>query len=148
MAMTAPDGKKDLVELVPLLGVASMEASLRHYVDGLGFVMKNKWEPDGVLRWCWLTRGAVSLMLQLGRQAGDPRPGVGVSLCIMCGDAVALYHELRARGIDASEPEVGNGLWVTTIFDPDGYRLELESPTDVPEDTKLSELPAFSNRNE
>jgi hypothetical protein len=32
---------------------------------------------------------------------------------------------------------VGNGLWVTSFADPDGYRLDFESPTDVPEDTKL-----------
>ena len=26
------------------------------------------------------------------------------------------------------------------LFDPDGYRLEFERPTDTPEETKLSEL--------
>jgi lactoylglutathione lyase len=30
-------------------------------------------------------------------------------------------------------------MWVTVINDPDGYTLDFESPTDVPEDTKLSE---------
>ena len=29
---------------------------------------------------------------------------------------------------------------VTQLFDPDGYRLEFERPTETPEETKLSEL--------
>ena len=33
---------------------------------------------------------------------------------------------------------VGNGLWVVTFLDPDGYRIEFESPTDVPEETVYS----------
>jgi hypothetical protein len=48
-----------------------------------------------------------------------------------------------ARGLDASEPHVGNGLWVTNLTDPDGFRLSFSSPTDVPEDTKLSEAPVY-----
>jgi len=35
---------------------------------------------------------------------------------------------------------VGNAMWVTCLSDPDGYRLDFESPTNVPEDTKLSEV--------
>jgi lactoylglutathione lyase len=29
-------------------------------------------------------------------------------------------------------------MWVTSLFDPDGYRIEFESPTDVPEETEFS----------
>jgi hypothetical protein len=31
---------------------------------------------------------------------------------------------------------VGNGLWVVSLTDPDGYRLDFESPTDAPEGTR------------
>jgi hypothetical protein len=31
-------------------------------------------------------------------------------------------------------------MWVTHLLDPDGYRVESESPTDTPEETRLSEL--------
>jgi len=55
----------------------------------------------------------------------------------MCADAVAVYHEVTGRGVSASRPFVGNRLWVTSVRDPDGYRLEFESPTDVPEGTEL-----------
>jgi hypothetical protein len=30
-------------------------------------------------------------------------------------------------------------MWVTVVKDPDGYTLDFESATDVPEDTKFSE---------
>ena len=41
--------------------------------------------------------------------------------------------------MEASEPFVGNNMWVTGLTDPDGYKLYFESPTDVPEETKYSE---------
>ena len=53
---------------------------------------------------------------------------------------MTFYHEVIARGIHASEPQVGNAMWVTSLTDPDGYRIDFESKTDTPEDTKLSEL--------
>ena len=51
-----------------------------------------------------------------------------------------LYRFFTSRGLAAREPVVGNALWVTSLEDPDGYRLDFESPTDVPEETKLSEV--------
>jgi len=33
-------------QVVPFFGVTNMESSLRFYVDGLGFKMKNYWIPD------------------------------------------------------------------------------------------------------
>jgi hypothetical protein len=56
----------------------------------------------------------------------------------MCADAFAIYHEIIARGVAARRPFVGNGPWVTSVEDPDGYHLDFESPTDVPEDTIYS----------
>ncbi len=132
----------NLKQVVPFLHVTHMERSLRFYLDGLGFVMKNKWEPEGKVRWCWLTRGGASLMLQ--EYLPDRRPegvlGNGVTLSFQCEDGVALYREFRSRGLDAKEPFVGNSMWVTVLTDPDGYKLDFESVTDVPEETKLSEF--------
>jgi catechol 2,3-dioxygenase-like lactoylglutathione lyase family enzyme len=128
-------------EVVPFLHVSSMERSIRFYIDGLGFAFRHKWEPEGQLRWCWLTLGGASLMLQ--EFPNRPMPanaGEGITLNFTCDDAIALYHQYRARGLDPSEPEVGNGLWVTEVTDPDGYKHFFNSPTDVAEDTKLSEI--------
>ena len=65
--------------------------------------------------------------------------GVGVSICFICEDALAIYREVTSRGIQASRPFVGNGMWVTSLSDPDGYRIDFESTTDVPEETVFSE---------
>lgn len=133
-------------EVVPFLQVSNMEESLRYYIQGLGFTMKNKWVVDGKVRWCWLAKGGAALMLQeFPKQGHDSsvtsgKVGEGVSLCFICEDAVAIYNDFRSRGIDASEPEVGNAMWVTGLSDTDGYRLYFESPTDTPEDTKLSDI--------
>jgi lactoylglutathione lyase len=129
-------------QAVPFFMVTDIDASLRFYVDGLGAVMTNRWIPEGRIEWCWLQLGDAALMLQEYRQReGHPgRPegplGQGVSVCFMCADAIALYHELISRGVSAKRPFVGNGLWVTSVTDPDGYHLDFESPTDVPEETE------------
>jgi len=144
--MTDSNTTANVREVVPFFGVNSIEDSVRYYVDGLGFTMKNNWTPDGKLRWCWLTLGSASLMLQEfwkeGHHAGRPdgKLGQGVSLNFTCEDAVAFYKEVMSRGIEASEPQVGNNLWVTGLTDPDGYRLFFASATDVPEETMLSEV--------
>jgi catechol 2,3-dioxygenase-like lactoylglutathione lyase family enzyme len=127
-------------EVVPFLRVRSMARSLHFYIDGLGFTMKHKWVPDGEIRWCWLTLGGASMMLQELAKENESRLGEGVSIVFTCEDALAIYREVTSRGIEASEPQVLNHLWATTLSDPDGYRIEFESPTDVPEDTKLSEV--------
>ena len=123
-------------QVVPFLRVSDMERSLRFYLDGLGFTKKLQWIDDGKLRWCWLDLGGASLMLQ---ESAAVAAG-SMSLCFICDDALALHREFTSRGIACSEPEVGNGMWVTGTYDPDGHRLEFESATDVAEDTKLSEL--------
>ena len=131
-------------QAVPFFNVTDIEDSLRFYVDGLGFVLTNQWAPEGRVRWCWLQLGDVALMLQEywrdGQRAGAPEGplGQGVSICFMCADALAIYHELTHRGVSAARPYVGNGLWVTSVRDPDGYRLDFESPTEEPEETLYS----------
>jgi lactoylglutathione lyase len=142
-AASQSDG--NVKEVVPFLHVSNIEQSVRYYMDGLGFAMRNKWVVDGKLRWCWLSLGGAALMLQEfpkeGHDSWAPkgRVGEGVSLCFTCKDAIAIYHEAKSRGIEASEPQVGNAMWVTGLSDPDGYRLYFESATDTPEHTKLSQ---------
>jgi hypothetical protein len=128
-------------QAVPFFMVTDIDVSLRFYLDGLGAVMTNKWIPEDRIEWCWLQLGEAALMLQEYRKRenhpGKPEGplGQGVSICFMCADAIAFYHEMNSRGVSAKRPFVGNGLWVTSVTDPDGYRLDFESPTDVPEDT-------------
>ncbi len=51
-------------QVVPFFRITDMDRSLRFYVDGLGFTLKNKWVVDNQLRWCWLELGGAALMLQ------------------------------------------------------------------------------------
>jgi lactoylglutathione lyase len=136
-------------QAVPFFGVTNMESSLRFYVDGLGFKMKNQWipdrpedHPDGRIRWCWLELGGAAIMLQEFSPGRRPTEtlGAGVSVSFTCEDSLALYREFKSHGIQPRQrPFVGNRLWVVPVTDPDGYRLEFASPTDAPEESELEE---------
>ena len=133
-------------QAVPFFRVSDMETSLRFYVDGLGCTISKRWEPAGRLRWCWLSLGDAALMLQEfpteGHDSWTPsgKLGDGVTIFFLCEDALRFYREVSGRGIMATEPFVGNGMWVTSLADPDGYRLDFESETDLPEWTRLGDL--------
>jgi hypothetical protein len=79
-------------QAVPFFGVTNMEASLRFYLDGLGFKMKHWWipsreedmkhwwipnrgedKPDGRIRWWWLELGDAAIMLQEFLSERQPR---------------------------------------------------------------------------
>jgi len=126
-------------QAVPFFAVANIEASSRWYIDRLGFTMKLSWRPEGKLEWCWLEIGDAALMLQESHKPLDGILGAGVSICFVCDDAVAFYREVKGRGVDAKRPFVGNGMWVTSMSDPDGYQLYFESVTDAAEETELAE---------
>ncbi|HEX2122237.1 MAG TPA: VOC family protein [Thermoanaerobaculia bacterium] len=137
---TFEDAMETNVKLaVPFFMVSNMEASLRYYVDGLGFAMKHKWTPEGKLRWCWLELGDAALMLQELDAVPPAKLGEGVSIWFICRDAIAVYREVTARGVAAKRPFVGNGMWVTSLSDPDGYQLHFESETDAPEESELAD---------
>ncbi len=124
-----------------------MERALAFYVDGLGFRIENRWLPDGQLRWCWMSLEGASLMLQEAVGASRERIlaagklGNGVGLNFQCEDALAVYRAALERGLQAArEPQVGNSLWEVSFNDPDGYSIHFASPTDLPEETLLSEV--------
>ena len=101
--------------------------------------MTKSWTPEGKLQWCWLQHGDAAIMLQNFAKVPEGRLGTGVSINFLCDDAVTLYREVKARGVDAKRPFVGNGVWVTSMADPDGYQLYFESVTDALEETELDE---------
>ena len=121
--------------------VTDIDRSLEFYVNGLGFQLKIDWRPKGRIEWCWLEREGVALMLQEYRAGFLPKEklGIGISICFICQDALQLYTEFLRNGLIPMEPFVGNKMWVTTINDPDGYKLDFESTTDVAEETKYSD---------
>jgi lactoylglutathione lyase len=90
--------KTNVKQAVPFFMVSDIEASVRYYVEGLGFEMTKKWTPEGRLRWCWLQLGDAAMMLQEywkeGHHANIPegKLGEGVTICFICEDALAIYH--------------------------------------------------------
>src|SRR5580698_1590664 len=93
---------------VPFFMVRDMEVSLQFYVEKLGFKITKQWTPLGKIEWCLLERDAVSLMLQQPRDftkfGEEGEQGKGVSICFQCADALALYHEFMAKGVEIKEP--------------------------------------------
>lgn len=133
--------ESNITQTVPFFWVKDIERSVRFYVDGLGFQMTKNWSQEGKLAWCWLENGGAAVMLQEyfkeGEDAYQPqgKVGEGVTIYFICRDALAIYREVMSRGIEATRPHVGNGMWTTCVVDPDGYRLEFESPTDAEEES-------------
>jgi lactoylglutathione lyase len=148
----APQTKPEpnVEQAVPFFIVSNMEASLRFYVEGLGFTRTKQWIPDaesGKIRWCWLELGNAAIMLQEYNATSPPntaKRGEGVSVCFQCKDALAIYRETLAHNLEPRRPFVGNNMWVTILTDPDGYKLDFESPTNVPEETIYSDNPELS----
>jgi hypothetical protein len=93
-------------------------------------------ESDGVR----FASAGLLCVLQEYRPGGRPEGslGQGVIVCIVCDDAIAVYHELISRRIAADLPFVRNRLCTVTVQDPDGYRLVFESATDLPESKPAS----------
>lgn len=103
----------------PILRVASLAASLRHYVDTLGF--RVDWEDRG--RIAGISRGACTLMLCEGDQ-GQPGSWVWIGV----GDATALHDEFRDAGARVRHPPT-NYPWALEmqVEDLDGNVLRFGS---------------------
>jgi len=124
--MSASQQSTSVREIVPLLFVDDIAACMEFYREKLGFQMVQSWEPEGVLNWCRIERDSAALMLQLACEEDGPAEGRGrgVGFFFNCGDADAMYAELRAKGVEVAPPKVAfygmNQLFVT---DPAGYEL-------------------------
>ena len=104
-----------------------LQHSLTFYQDALGFVIKDRWEEDGVLTGVELVAGSVLIMLsQDDFKKGHDRPkGVGSRLWLYTAqDVDALAGHMQARGVTIDEgPTSEWGMRFFTVTDPDGFRL-------------------------
>jgi len=139
---SASKSQSNIKQAVPFFMVKDMGSSINFYVRGLGFSMTESWIDKGKIKWCWLNIGNVAIMLQeYGEKTNmtKEKPGEGVEIFFICEDALAIYTQITSNGISASEPFVGNKMWVVQVKDPDGYKISFESFTDVAEETKYSD---------
>jgi catechol 2,3-dioxygenase-like lactoylglutathione lyase family enzyme len=120
-----PAGERDMTigGATPILRVADLDASLRYYIDVLGFALQWRWDPLASV-----VRGSASLMLSEGDQ-GQP----GTWVWIGVSDADALHEELEARGALIRHPPT-NYPWARElqVADPDGHVLRMGSDADAP----------------
>ncbi|HEY2014328.1 MAG TPA: VOC family protein [Bryobacteraceae bacterium] len=116
-------------ELVPLLEVFDLPASLRFYRDLLGFELisgDDTW-------WCMLQLGEVKLMLNTAyednKRPSEPLPsrvrGHGdTSLYFSSPDPDAVYTHLLEHDWPVNEPTVTSyGVRQVSTKDPDGFQL-------------------------
>ncbi len=104
----------------PIFPVADLQASLKYYVDVLGF--KLNWETPGFAQ---VSRGRCGIMLAEGEQ-GHPGTWVWVGI----GDADLLYDEYLAKGARIRHPP-NNYEWAyeLQVYDLDNNVLRLGSDT-------------------
>ena len=103
----------------PILWVRSLEASLDHYVNVLGF--KVDWQNPGVI--ASVSRGRCGIMLCEGDQ-GHPGAWVWVGV----GDIQPLFEDWRKKGAKIRNPPT-NYSWAyeMQIEDPDGNVIRFGS---------------------
>ena len=117
--------------VVPLLWVQNIEKSIRFFEE-IGFNISERWQPQNKIQWCRVEFHDAALMLQqiddseAKQQIGED---YGIQLYFITDDVDAVYHQIRARGIDVSPPKVEfYGMKQVFVLDPDGRTLCFESP--------------------
>jgi catechol 2,3-dioxygenase-like lactoylglutathione lyase family enzyme len=121
-----------LRQVIPILSVKDVSASIRYYQDKLGF-------PDS---WSWdepPTFGAVregDFEVQFC-QEGQGNPGTW--LAIWVDDVDRLYEKLKDTSADIRQPPTNFpwGVREMNVADPDSHRIRFSMPTDQPADDAL-----------
>jgi uncharacterized glyoxalase superfamily protein PhnB len=121
-----------LRSLAPALTVDDLPRSLEHYVDGLGFTVRDRWEEEGKLLGVMLVAGSVQIGLSQDdwSKGRDRVKGIGSSLYAQTAqDLEALAARCRAHGIAVDGPKTAPwGALTLTVVDPDGFKLILTPP--------------------
>ena len=119
----------------PVLHVSSVEASLRFYVERLGFTVAWRYEEDDRARVAQVDRGRCALIL------ADQWPEkVGKGLMFISLNVEPETHEAAVAALDALRAEfegrgapVKDGHWgykLLVVEDPDGNQLFFNSPNE------------------
>jgi lactoylglutathione lyase len=120
----------------PIVYVDDLRASLRFYVDLLGFEEIYRFPPSGEPGYASLTLGADKLGLSSadypGRHGKPQRPVTGrpFELCVEAADVDAFIATVRERGAPIlAEPEDQPwGERVAYLEDPDGNPVHVRGP--------------------
>jgi catechol 2,3-dioxygenase-like lactoylglutathione lyase family enzyme len=121
-----------LRSLTPSYTVDDLEASLRFYVDGLGFTLHERWEDEGELRGVMLVAGSchVGFSQDDGAKGTGRQKGAGFRVWAeTVHDLDALAARAREHGIECDGPKTEPwGSRSLTVVDPDGFKLTFSPP--------------------
>jgi catechol 2,3-dioxygenase-like lactoylglutathione lyase family enzyme len=120
----------------PVLHVKDVEASLRFYIDRLGFTSPWRYDEDGEVHVAQVDRQGCALILadtwpeKIGRGLMFISLNVDPATREDAAAAVdALRSELESRGVPVKEGSWGYRLLV--VHDPDGNQLFFNYPAEV-----------------
>jgi uncharacterized glyoxalase superfamily protein PhnB len=117
----------------PVLHVTDVEASLRFYVDRIGFTSPWRYDEDGRVRVAQVDRQGCALILA---DTWPEKIGKGlmfISLNVEPEAQVAALDRLRAE-LEAKDVPVKEGSWgyrLLVVDDPDGNQLFFNYPTET-----------------
>lgn len=109
------------------INVDDVGAALAFYVDVLGLTIRPD-RPDFSFAGAWLDAGGQQVHLI----EAPPPANLGQHFALAFADLAAAVAELRARGLEVTEPvPVGTALQ-SFVVDPAGNRVELHQPGAIP----------------
>ena len=121
----------------PVLHVTDVDASLRFYVDRLGFTSPWRYDEDGKVHVAQVDRQGCALILsdQWPHKVGKGLMFISLNVEPPTPEAAAaaldaLRAELEARGVAVKDGSWGYRLLV--VDDPDGNQLFFNYPNDNP----------------
>ena len=118
----------------PVLHVADVEASLRFYVDQLGFTSPWRYDEDGKAHVAQVERLGCALILADSWPEKSGKGLVFISLNVPMEEQIAaldaLRKEFEARGVPVKDGSWGYRLLV--VDDLDGNQLFFNYPNEVP----------------
>lgn len=128
-----------LKNLIPMLNVANIEASLEFYRKALGFEIVSS--PDAVKEWRWamIRSGATELMLSESdcdlelKQGIDPQHSTDwpVIFYFYPDDVSQLHQKVTQAGFNPTElVDTLYGMTEFSLQDPDGHVLSFGQDTD------------------
>ena len=119
---------------IPVLNCQSIEETLAFYQQLLQFVVVNKRELNGELRWVHIMHGETTLMLQADGQyqSGSlPTENTKISLYFFVNNIKELHHFINAKNNLESEIEnTDYHMQEFTLLDPEGNTVTIGMAAD------------------